>query len=487
MASLTSQLSLFDTGNTETLQNAVVNQQQTIVALQGQIQNINGQVAAINGGLQGIGNLIRNDSVLEQTRLLEEKKREKLLNERNIRLGKEQQVEQRINKSLSESVKEIEPRLTTTFNGITENLKRLFSGFLIPGLIKFVSNAANLAIKALTGIQSFVFKSIGFIGNSLRFLRTGIGGIAGKVGTLITKIGDIAMKLVKSPIKAIANLFKGIPGLISGGAKGAAAAAGGAVAGTADNFLGALSGILKGAGKVVAPVAVAAAADQAITGGKGREAVGNTINSVVNLFGNNKPESKSESSSNNTSVQGEGSKNIFNTTNSSNKNINSQSFFSNPLNIDVGKTFNDTKTNITNVTSNLFGGGTGGGMDTDSAPQSATPSNVSKPSSQTPSSSSTPQTSAVDSLMNLMSGVPIIPPTTNSEKAKITSSPATSNPISAPPEPKPTIIYASNFSSPQRGQIPSKTGPLTDIPLIPSSNVDNFYSLYSQTHYNVVM
>lgn len=482
MASLTSQLSLFDTGNTEALQNVVVNQQQTIVALQGQIQNINGQVAAINGGLQGIGNLIRNDSVLEQTRLLEEKKREKLLDQRNIRLGKEREVEQRIDKNLSESVKELEPRLASTFSGVTDNLKKLFSGFLTTGLIKFVSNAASLASKALTSIQSFVFRSIGFIGNSLRFLKNGIGGIAGKVGNLITKIGDIAMKLVKSPIKAIANLFKGIPGLISGGAKGAASAAGG----VADNFLGSVAGILKGAGKVAAPIAVAAVADQAITGGKGREALGSAVNNITNFFGNQTPESKSEQSSNNTSVQGQGSKNIFNSSSYSNNSINTKSFFSNPLNIDMGKTFNDSKNNITNFTSNLFGGGMGGGMDTDSSSQSVTPPNTGKPAIQPPAPS-TAQPSIVDSMMGLMTGNPVIPPTTSSEKAKITPAPAPSNPISPPPESKPTIVYASSLSQPQRGQVPSKPGPLTDIPLIPSSNVDNFYSLYSQTHYNVVM
>ena len=36
-------------------------------------------------------------------------------------------------------------------------------------------------------------------------------------------------------------------------------------------------------------------------------------------------------------------------------------------------------------------------------------------------------------------------------------------------------------------QTPPSSKPLTDVPLINSSNPDNFYTLYSQVNYNVVM
>jgi len=58
------------------------------------------------------------------------------------------------------------------------------------------------------------------------------------------------------------------------------------------------------------------------------------------------------------------------------------------------------------------------------------------------------------------------------------------------PEPKPNVIYASSGSSqqqtPQMNQ-GSPSGPLTDVPMIRSSNPDNFYTLYSYSCYNVVV
>ena len=54
------------------------------------------------------------------------------------------------------------------------------------------------------------------------------------------------------------------------------------------------------------------------------------------------------------------------------------------------------------------------------------------------------------------------------------------------PEPKPDIIMAQTGSSQQQQDIPVDTSPSTDVPLINSSNPDNFYVLYSQLQYNVV-
>ena len=55
------------------------------------------------------------------------------------------------------------------------------------------------------------------------------------------------------------------------------------------------------------------------------------------------------------------------------------------------------------------------------------------------------------------------------------------------PEPKPDVIVASTMSQAQNRIQNVQTKPLTDAPMIPSANTDNFYTLYAQTHYNVVI
>ncbi len=79
------------------------------------------------------------------------------------------------------------------------------------------------------------------------------------------------------------------------------------------------------------------------------------------------------------------------------------------------------------------------------------------------------------------------------EEAKITSAqvsipPKTPQQVGQLPEPKPSLmmIKTSN-NAPQQQNAPLTNGALTDVPLINSANPDNFYVLYSQLNYNVVM
>jgi hypothetical protein len=59
--------------------------------------------------------------------------------------------------------------------------------------------------------------------------------------------------------------------------------------------------------------------------------------------------------------------------------------------------------------------------------------------------------------------------------------------IGPEPEPKPNVVYAPSGSSAPQQRQPLTIGAASDVPNIPSSNPDNFYTLYSQIHYNVVL
>lgn len=71
--------------------------------------------------------------------------------------------------------------------------------------------------------------------------------------------------------------------------------------------------------------------------------------------------------------------------------------------------------------------------------------------------------------------------------ADVSSIPTSSYIPQQEPEAKPNVIYRKSGAS-QQGQGTSlKSGFATGVPLIPSSNPDNLYILYSQRNYNVVM
>jgi hypothetical protein len=96
----------------------------------------------------------------------------------------------------------------------------------------------------------------------------------------------------------------------------------------------------------------------------------------------------------------------------------------------------------------------------------------------------------LESYNNLKAEESISNKTTPIQPAQIQSIPIQTPKVGELPEPKPNIIYASSGSSQQQGaqmnQTPSN-GPLADVPLIRSSNPDNFYTLYSYSCYNVVI
>jgi len=59
--------------------------------------------------------------------------------------------------------------------------------------------------------------------------------------------------------------------------------------------------------------------------------------------------------------------------------------------------------------------------------------------------------------------------------------------IGPEPESKPNIVYSPSKPSTPPQKQPLSTGSASDVPFIPSSNPDNFYTLYSQINYNVVL
>ena len=82
------------------------------------------------------------------------------------------------------------------------------------------------------------------------------------------------------------------------------------------------------------------------------------------------------------------------------------------------------------------------------------------------------------------SSKPSTPEITPAQTTKIQTLPFN---IGPEPEPKPNIVYASSGSSTPPQEQPMSTGAASDVPAIPSSNSDNFYTLYSQINYNVVL
>lgn len=205
----------------------------SLVGLQDQLNSIRSEIFTTNVNLQGIGRLIESDNLQDQRYLLEERNKEKNLLESKIRQGAENQLEQKVSASLQSPLSSTEKNLNSIFSKITTALGALF-GFFGNKVIQGFQLSAKLGIGAITGIGNLLKGSFGFITSTLGTLSKGFTSVLSGIGGITGKVIKSLSALVASPFKAIAGLVKS---LLSGLRIAAPAAAVGAGASGILSFL----------------------------------------------------------------------------------------------------------------------------------------------------------------------------------------------------------------------------------------------------------
>jgi len=112
-----------------TLESINVKQTQEISALRGTVDALRTETATLNNGLGTVSNLIQQDSALEKQQEAAKAENERKLLERNIRLGKESQLEQNITNALAKPVQALQKKVGNIFGRIGEALTTLFAGW----------------------------------------------------------------------------------------------------------------------------------------------------------------------------------------------------------------------------------------------------------------------------------------------------------------------------------------------------------------------
>ena len=184
----------------------------SLVGLQDQLNTVRSEIVTTNVNLQGIGRLIQSDSLQDQRKLLEEREQEKKLLELKIRQGQENQLEQKVSTSLRSPLISTEKKLNSTFGNITKSLGALF-GFFGIKVIQGIQSSAKLGIGALNGIGNLLKGSFGFITSTIGTLSKGFTSILSGIGGITGKVIKSLSALATSPFKAIANL---VTSLLSG-------------------------------------------------------------------------------------------------------------------------------------------------------------------------------------------------------------------------------------------------------------------------------
>ena len=452
--------------------NAVLSNLGKINSLQQQINVVEVSVVDLGNNLQQIANLIANDSALEQQKERLSQEQEKKLAEAGIRQGKEKQLESKIREALMWPIKQIGNKVQSAFGSLMSFMWQLLGGWLTMQGLDVLKALSTGNKKKLEDIKNNVIKSLLVVGGILGVLSFGIFRVVGLITKLTFKLGKFILS------NTIGRLFGGLLNLgkkaLGIGAKPATAAAGAE---------------LKGAAKVTMG---AGTAEEVAKAGKAGAKSENWFMKLLGMGG--KPEAKAGTEL--------GVKAFGKTA----ANVGSRAVPFLGAGISAKFAWDDLmKGNYGGAALNTLSGvadltGVGALV---AAPlaisavaydykwekdQEENKNKNTKPKAQVnPQNSAvgnkpkTPEISSTAQTSSSSSNIQIAP-------AQVQKVPSTSTNIQPEPEAKPNIVYASSGGSNSQPQSqPSSSGSATDVPLFSSSNPDNFYALYSQVSYNVIM
>lgn len=257
-----------------------------------QLQSISQQMNALNGSIQAVFTNISVNSALEKQKDIQNQNQERILAEQRLREGQESIVERKIQSALISPVQRVAQKASFTLTRLMGFFTTLLAGWLLNQGIQTLKAFSEGNTKQLNAIKDNVLKNLGIVAGVYGAIRFGLLGTLNIITRLVSRIfAAVASKLFLRPVQAliggvkaaaawfISNFKKVIPGM----SKAAAGAAAGGGARAASSGLGMTFKTLTGIG---AQTALGAGVDVALTGEKPERAVaGAAAGSVLSTVG----------------------------------------------------------------------------------------------------------------------------------------------------------------------------------------------------------
>jgi hypothetical protein len=510
--------------NLEAQKEQNVKQTQEISGLRTTVEALRTETATLNNGIGSVSNLIQQDAAVEKQQEQQEAVRESRLLETKVRMGKESQLEQSITNALAAPVQALQPKISNIFDRIGSALFTLFAGWLTNQGIEALKASAEGNKTELEKIRDRVLNAFGDVIKVFTAIRTGFGLIIGTITTLAGRIAGFVTKLALAPIKALTNVLRGASPLknLFGGPKkpGGGVRGPGLIGGLFSsveafmNFRNGenVDGIMNAALLLPTPPIV-----------KGLLMAGVAADTIAEVFGGNLfgKDPNYERKAKEIKAEAEKQKEEQNPKEKSTSSTASTSTAQTPLMGD--KKDDKSETDPKNMTPGPVPGSAKIEPTSDAGAASTTASTT----ASSPMTSMAPQASELS--LNNPPGA-LVPgqrpdkaltseqfkaATQAREEAKVqglsgkeseiyvanaamnAGTPSTAS-ISSPdlkqtpnvgalPEPSPNVIMAGGQGGSQQSPTPQAPSAGSDTPIINSSNPDNFYVLYSQLNYNVVI
>ena len=455
----------------------VVAQTQQITQLQDQLNVLRVEVSVINNGLQNIAQIVRQDGILEEQRLRTEQESERRNVEKEVRVGKENQLEQKIQAAIARPIVALQNKVTNIFGNIMGALTTLFAGWLTNQGIETLKALEQGNKEKLEQIKDTVIKNTLYAIGGLAAIKIGFGLVIRSVVSLAARVGGLAARLALAPLRFLGNQLSRIPGAVGklfGGSAARTPRPGGRVPVTGGNWMNRMGNFFRGAGSA----SRGATAGAAKTAGRGALGSLPIIGTGLDLWGAFTELGRGNLTG--AGLYGAGAITSL---------IPGAQLISGGLSVAAFgqsisyKPQDQSQTQSTSESPKSTPAPT---------PQATMMPQASELSLSTPTPSASEvsefQSEAGKNIMDIEvdASKSYAAPSLISSQA-VQNIPSTSPNIGALPDPQPNVVMLPSTQRKRQQQMISGSSGGSDVPLISSSNPDNFYVLYSQLNYNVVM
>lgn len=493
--------------------------QNEILSIGPQLQAIRTDIAGLNGSLTRIAELIQADTNADAARVSAEQEAERKLIEEQIRISKEKDLEKRIQAKLLAPVEKLAPQVTSIFDRIKQSLGFLFAGWLTNQVVEGLKAQSDGDTNKINQIKINVLKNVGLAVGSIAAIKFGFSAVIRGITGITSKIFVLLGKGIAKPFQGLRNLLPGARAAAPAAAPAAAGARGviGSVsraAGSVARGLPLLGGALslasslsqgEGLGKAAfgagggmaggvagAKVGSALGPIGALAGGAAGFLLGETLGKQGFSFlgGDNKPASTIPSATPTATATPPAPKEApiiqpqqTMTGAPAAPQLPPPTPETTSTPVAPQETMTSSTFNLDLDMSKVLGQQQGIEGDRKEAQidpnQAAAFGEIDMSSSVTEGASAEQKKEQSPQVSGQVTAAAVAP-------AQLQAAPKQTPQVGPLPEPKPELVAINAMQNPQPPVAVSQN-PKTDVPLIKSSNPDNFWVLYSQVNYNVVM
>lgn len=448
-------------------------QSQQLSSFQEQLNVIRAEVVVLNTGINGIAEAIRQDSALEQQRLLGEQQQEQRLAEQKIRVGQESELERKIKTALAAPVVQLQKKVTNIFARIGSALTTLFFGWLTNQGIETLKALESGDRSKLEEIKDVVLKNVAYAIGAVAAVKVGFGLVIAAVRGIAGRILRLTLGLALAPLRFAGRQLSRLPvvGRFFGGAR--AAVPRGRVPVTGGNLMTRFGNFLRGSGGATRGATAAAARGSGNILGRFMPGLNVVLGGAATAYDVSQGDYGAAALSAGTMIPGP-----------------------------AGWAFLAARLGYGFLKGENAGGEEQPQIQSQSQSQSTPPPIAEPQVSMMPQASELSLTPGAMGEITSMEGdteyqniISSVSQQFGSNGTPITSIPSSQiqtptrsiPPVGPLPEPEPNVIMMPSTPAASKNPsiVPSSSG--TDVPLINSANPDNFYVLYSQLNYNVVM